>query len=89
MSKTALLVMDLQNGIVDRLESNPDFLPRMEELIEKARKALLPIIYVVVKFRPQFPEVSLQNKAFAALKMGGFPLQDGNPLVEIHRYCCS
>jgi nicotinamidase-related amidase len=84
MSKQALLVMDLQNGIVERVADNPNLIERLQEAIATARKASIPIIYVVVKFRKDFPEVSPRNKAFAMLKAGGFPLQEGNPIVEIH-----
>lgn len=84
MPSTALLVMDLQNAIIARLESNADFIDRVKGAIATARKAALPVIYVVVKFRPEFPEVSSRNKAFAALKSGGFQLQEGDQMVEIH-----
>jgi nicotinamidase-related amidase len=84
VSKQALLVMDLQNGIVERVANDPNLIERLQEAIATARKASMPIIYVVVKFRKDFPEVSPRNKAFAMLKAGGFPLQEGNPIVEIH-----
>lgn len=84
MSKTGMLLMDLQNGIVSRYADDPDFIGRLKQVTAIARKAAMPIIYVVVKFREQFPEVSSRNKAFGALKSGAFPLFDGNPMAEIH-----
>ena len=83
MSKTALLLMDLQNGIVSRYCNDPDFIARMQQVKDAARAAGMPIIYVVVKFREQFPEVSPRNKAFGLLKSGTFPLTDGNPAADI------
>jgi nicotinamidase-related amidase len=84
MSKTALLLMDLQNGIVSRFVSDPQLISRIQKVTMKAREASMPIIHVVVKFREHFPEVSAKNKAFAMLKSGEFPLFDGNPAAEIH-----
>jgi nicotinamidase-related amidase len=83
MAKTGLLLMDLQNGILNRQTSDPDFISRLQQVITTARVAALPIIYVVVKFREHYPEVSSRNKAFGALKSGAFPLQEGNPAADI------
>jgi len=84
MSKTALLLMDLQNVIVDRYVTDPDHIGRLQKVMTAARKAAMPIIYVVVKFRQDYPEVSPRNKTFGALKAGGFPMQEGNPAADIH-----
>jgi len=84
MSKTALLLMDLQNGIVSRFAEDPQFIRRIQQVTASAREASMPIIHVVVKFREHFPEVSEKNKAFAMLKSGAFPLYEGNPAAEIH-----
>jgi nicotinamidase-related amidase len=84
MSKSALLLMDLQNAIVDRYVGDPDFIVRFQEVKAAARKAGMPIIYVVVRFRKQYPEVSSRNKAFGALKSGNFPMVEGDPATEIH-----
>src|ERR1700722_6912448 len=78
MSKTALLLMDLQAGIVSRFCNDPNYIKRLQEVKSAARAAGLQVIYVVVKFRAQFPEVSQHNKTFSALKSGGFPLIEGN-----------
>ena len=84
MSKAGLLLMDLQNGIVNRYANDPDFIARLQKVTAAARKAAMPIIYVVVRFRQQYPEVSSRNKAFAALKSGSFPIQEGDPAADIH-----
>jgi len=85
MSKTALLVMDLQNGIVGRVSGDEGYLPRIQGVIATARKAGIQIVYVVVKFREDFPEVSSRNKMFAMLKTGAMPFTEGNEAVEIHK----
>jgi nicotinamidase-related amidase len=69
MANQALLVMDVQNSIVGRFASdNTEYLPRLAKAIEAARAAGVPVIYVVVGFRPGFPEVSPHNRIFGAMK---------------------
>ncbi len=84
MSKSALMVMDLQNGILSRVGNDPEFIGRTQQVIATARKAGMQIIYVVVKFRPQYPEVSARNKAFAALTSGAMNLNEGDAATEVH-----
>jgi nicotinamidase-related amidase len=83
MSKTALLLMDFQNAIVSRYNDNADFIARLQKTKKAAREAGLSIIYVVVKFREHFPEVSPNNKAFAMIKSGAFPLHEGNAAADV------
>lgn len=64
---TALLVMDVQVGIVSRVASDDGYLPRLREVIDSARAAGVPVVYVVVGFRAGYPEVSARNKSFAAI----------------------
>jgi len=67
---TALLVMDMQLPIVGMLpeEEKPTILSKVGQAITHARKKGLPIIYVIVGFRPGMPEISATNKAFSGLK---------------------
>ena len=67
-SHTALLVMDMQVGIVRRFAHSDDLLMRTNTAITTARAASIPIIYVVVAFRPGYPEISPRNKSFSATK---------------------
>ena len=66
MAKTALLLMDVQRIIVDRFP-DPAYLPRLREAASAARGAGLPVIYVVIGFRPGHPEISSRNKTFGRL----------------------
>ena len=66
MAKQALLVMDVQNLIVD-LYPDPAYLPRLREAIGAARAGGVPVIYVVVGFRPGYPEISPRNKMFGGM----------------------
>lgn len=82
---TALLVMDYQNDIIAMVPeaARAPLLDKAGEVIKAARHAHLPIIYVVVRFRDSYPEVSRQNKRFAMLKESG-RLREGTPGAEIH-----
>ena len=71
MPSTALLVMDVQQGIVDRFSSDDGYLPRLAAAIQAAREAGIWVIYVVVGFRPGHPEISERNKIFAASARSG------------------
>ncbi len=71
-NRSALLVMDLQSDMVARLgERAAPLLERAAGVISAARKAGLPIIYIVVGFRPGYPEVSPRNPAFTTLSQSG------------------
>lgn len=71
-ARTGLLVMDLQADIVPRLgDQAPGLLARTAELLAVARTARVPVFYVVVGFRPGYPEVSPNNASFAAIAKTG------------------
>ncbi len=65
--RTALLVMDVQPGIVERLGSET-LLARLTEAIDAARRAGVQVIFVKVGFRPGYPEVSARNPSFSRLR---------------------
>lgn len=80
---TALLVMDVQRRNVDRFADGPDYLLRVGQAIEAARGAGVPVVHVVVAFRPGHPEISSRNKIFSALAgTGGFGADDES--AQIH-----
>lgn len=64
--QTALLVMDVQPGIVDRLEDKGEYLSRVTAAVAEAHRRGLRVFHVVVGFRSGLPEVSPNNKAFGA-----------------------
>ena len=67
-SGTALLVMDVQNGIIGMLPDHAAYIPRVKGAIQSAREQGIPVIYVVVGFRKGYPEVDPNNKFFSTLK---------------------
>ncbi len=82
--RTAVLVMDYQNDIVSMLQENvrTQLLERTAAVIREARKTNIPVIYVVVRFREGYPEISSRNKIFRDLKGTGW-LREGTPGAEI------
>jgi nicotinamidase-related amidase len=81
---TAVLIMDYQNDIVSGVTARyPHLMDRAAAVLAGARRAGLPVIYVVVRFRPGYPEVSARNKIFSSLKASG-RLAEGTPGAEIH-----
>ena len=80
----ALLVMDLQNGIVTRVSDQADaLLDTLEHVIGAARQHDVPVIFVRVAFRPGAPEVSRRNQSFAALKSTS-PMDETDAATQIH-----
>src|SRR6202035_87074 len=69
---SALLVMDFQTLIVDNYAAGPEaLLDRTAKLIDAARTAGMRVIYVVVGFRPGYPEISDRNTTFNGVKASG------------------
>ncbi|HEX4220529.1 MAG TPA: isochorismatase family cysteine hydrolase [Acidimicrobiales bacterium] len=84
MARSALLVMDVQNGVVERYgtDSGP-LLVALATATRAARHAGVPVIYVRIAFRPGSPEISGRNRTFSALaERGGMGVDD--PSTQIH-----
>ncbi|CZR55339.1 uncharacterized protein PAC_05226 [Phialocephala subalpina] len=63
---TALLILDVQAGVVPRLPSlAPTYLPRLAHTINTARSGGVKIIYVHTCFRASHPEISSSNPIFS------------------------
>jgi nicotinamidase-related amidase len=83
MPTTALLVMDLQTGIVERIAEERDaLLAAVSTATTAARSVGLPVIYVRVAFRPGMPEISPRNRAFSAARSGAMDLSEA--ATQIH-----
>jgi nicotinamidase-related amidase len=69
---SALLVMDCQATIVEGLgEPAQAALGQARTLIARARAAKIPVIFVVVGFRPGYPELNSRNPALAMVTKSG------------------
>jgi nicotinamidase-related amidase len=79
----ALLLMDVQNGILHRLGTGDAYLDRVVATQERAERAGLLVVLVRVAFGPGYPEISARNKSFSAAK-GRVDMILGDPAVEPH-----
>jgi nicotinamidase-related amidase len=66
--RSALLVMDVQPGILDRIPDPAAYVARVTHAVRAARDHAVPVIHVVIGFRPGMPEVSARNLAFSGAK---------------------
>ncbi|MGH8996528.1 MAG: cysteine hydrolase family protein, partial [Acidimicrobiales bacterium] len=84
MANTALLVMDVQNGVVERFaQGSASLLGALGRATTASRSAGIRVIYVRVAFRPGTPEVSGANRAFAAIAGSG-TMGDDDLATQIH-----
>lgn len=84
-ARMALLVMDVQQGVVGRFAGDdPErLLQPLCRAVAAARAAGVMVVYVRIGFRPGAPEISANNRRFAALAAaGGFALDD--EATQIH-----
>lgn len=79
----ALLLMDIQNGIVDRFDAPQEYLDRVVATQERSEQAGVPVVLVRVAFTEGYPEISARNKSFSALRGSG-GMVAGDPATEPH-----
>lgn len=85
MAAQALLIMDVQNGIVGRDPAGFEpILASLGTAVTAARKASVPVIYVRVAFRDGMPEISPRNRTFSALASRG-GLAETDPATQVHQ----
>jgi nicotinamidase-related amidase len=75
--------MDYQEGIVSRF-AGTDLLDRARSAIATAREAGMPIIYIVVRFREGYPEISPNNLSFNQIKSSGLSFEESSPATQVH-----
>ncbi|HUJ58176.1 MAG TPA: cysteine hydrolase [Kofleriaceae bacterium] len=80
---SALLVMDFQASIVDMVADNAALVERTARLVAAARARGLRTIYVVVGFRPGYPEVSARNASFSQITQTG-RFAPSDPGAQVH-----
>jgi nicotinamidase-related amidase len=82
MTKAALLLLDLQNGILDQCDSNnTPYLTKVLNTTNAARSASIPVIYVRTCFRPGYPELSRNNSSNVRIVSTGKYIEN-DPSVE-------
>ncbi|MDQ0901023.1 cysteine hydrolase family protein [Paenibacillus sp. V4I7] len=83
-SKSALLVMDMQNSVVSRFVDSEKALLPFQKAIEAARSHAIPVIYVRVAFRAGYPEISSRNKMFASIASRAGKAAAPEAAMQIH-----
>jgi len=79
----ALLLMDIQNGIVENFDAEDEYIARVVAAQEKAEDEGLLVVLVRVAFNEGHPEISRRNKTFAAMRTSGALLL-GHDSTEPH-----
>jgi nicotinamidase-related amidase len=83
-SRTALLLMDFQVGILRGRDGAAEVLAGAVTALETARSARMQIVHVRVAFTEQdYASVPERNRTFSAMR-GTRRLADGSPDAEIH-----
>jgi len=67
-NRTALLVMDMQSGILSRLPQKTQFVVKVAEAIKYARENNILVIFVRLGFQKNMPEINPANKTFRPIK---------------------
>lgn len=81
---TALLLMDMQNAIAGRFAENGETLLPFQKALEAARRHDIPVIFVRLAFREDYPEVSPRNKMFSMISNSGWgPMTESDFATQI------
>src|SRR3954451_8358584 len=67
-NNSALLIMDIQSPMVNGLANKEAYLQKIQLTIDAARANNIPVIYVVVGFRPNMPEFNPRSKGLRRLR---------------------
>ena len=74
-NNSALLIMDVQGPMVDgpanKLANKEEYLQKTQLTIDAARASNIPVIYIVVGFRPNMPEFNPRSKGLQGLRKAG------------------
>ena len=83
-SRTVLLLMDFQHGVVESL-SAPSVIDAADRAAKAARAAGIPVMFVRVGFRPGYPEIAATNATFsAAAAQAGDAFTEAHPATQVH-----
>ncbi|MDB5087740.1 MAG: isochorismatase [Mucilaginibacter sp.] len=80
---TALLVMDMQTGVLGMLPDASLMIANTARAIANARDKKIPVIYVTLSFRQGAPEISMNNKSFSQYRER-FAAMDMAEFMKVH-----
>jgi nicotinamidase-related amidase len=84
MSRSVLLLMDFQHGVVESL-GNQSVVEAADRAAKAARAAGIPVMFVRVAFRPGYPEAAESNASFSALaSQAGAAMTQDHPNTQVH-----
>lgn len=83
-AKSALLVMDVQGGIVKMLgEKTAEYLDRVSKVVKAAHLAGIQVFFIVVRFRKGYPEMHYRNKMYQRISTNpNFSFDSDNPETQ-------
>ncbi len=82
-SRPVLVLMDLQNGIVERV-GGAELLANARRALDAARAHGIPVVFVRVAFREGYPEVAPSNLAFGAIASRGDSMTEAHDATQLH-----
>jgi nicotinamidase-related amidase len=81
-SEKVLLLMDFQQGVVDRL-SDDAVVGAATRALDGARSRGISVFFIRVAFRPGYPEIADSNRTFGALAKTGDGLTEDDAATQI------
>ncbi|KAL6247502.1 hypothetical protein RBB50_005848 [Rhinocladiella similis] len=81
---TVLLLLDLQNGIIERAGVTQNYLESVALTLKAAREAHIQVIHVITAFRPGYPEAASRNGTKEWIAAWGGAFLEGHPSTELH-----
>jgi nicotinamidase-related amidase len=81
--KTAVLSLDVQNGIVGMVQGAEAALPQCSQVTDWARKEGCALIHVGLGFEPGYPEIPTHHPRFSMIKDRGLFLK-GSESAKFH-----
>ncbi|MEU7988634.1 cysteine hydrolase [Streptosporangium canum] len=84
MTTTALIVGDLQTGIVDNYPFAADVLPVMERVVPAARASGIPVIFIRFGLRASGLDVGAGNQVISGLHGAGTLFHEESPETLVH-----
>jgi nicotinamidase-related amidase len=83
MTKSAFLVLDIQKGVVEGVQTADNYFPRLAATVHEARRAGIPIIHIATAFRDGHPEISARNLIFSRVASAG-AFVEGDESSQFH-----
>jgi nicotinamidase-related amidase len=85
MAKTALVLLDLQAGILSMLNPPPSYFALLAQTVSAARAAGIPLIYTTSALRGNFADASPNNAAVTRVKsLGPDVFVEGSAFTSLH-----